>query len=992
MRHAKVRSSANKFAPKTSAIIERLEDRRLLSDVSFSAPVSSPLPSGFQCQKLIGATGNLGGDYRQNLIATSSAGGGLWLDSDGTGSYTVKEQLNTTATILGFAGTFVTSLNNQGQSQQTQTVAVVTTAGIMLQQSDGTFAAPNGLSYPTDAVSGAFAIGSFKSTNSNSDLAVERFTSNPGTAGRGTLVIALFPMRTDGTLGTEIDTTLTTSGVADAGNEPLSSADFNRDGKLDIVAGGMVWLGKGDGTFDAANPIALPVSTSVGSYVAADFNSDNRIDLAFLPSAGASSGTAQIMLNNPDGTFHVGGSAVLGSAGTVNGILIAADFTMDQTIDLAGDILSGTQAPAVSIAPNIGQATFFSPDVVSTPSFMPQVSVEYRFGSEPDLVGISSDGGQFSVVSLQNTTPAGSVIRLSASPNPSVAGQPVTLSATVSNPASLYSGSLEFFDGSTDLGGASLNNGTAVFVTSKLSAGTHTLMAGQSIPVIQTVNAAPIDSPLLSATGLSRKSKDWLVPGAKDTLRINLANLGGASASTTLGVKLFATTGGTIDSNAIPIPIPSLQLHAVHVRAKGEATLTGNYTLPEDIPAGTYYLAAQVTPVDGLLGSQLLNGTVVDSDTITVAWEFGDVNGRKNIAIVQHLSDGQVVTFKLTGSGTGFISKGGAAVSLGSGNPNFQVTVENSLSRDTLSISQTGGTASNIVSLSLFSDLGICDLRSDTPHSINTTSSPPNGYSVFTTMSRLFLGDVPTALSGGSQAAGGIAIDDHVGLLSVGALNGASVTVGSIGDKKSISMKIATMDAGSQIAISSPQSSLDVGSAAAGSFISAPDVDKLTSQGDFDATLNVTGTTKGARVLGQVNIGGSVIGASTNPVRWAVNGNTGKIHIGGDVKNLRLLAGAQLGSAGELTSPPATYSGTDIQSFEVGGSVSSSLISAGLDPVDGVLLNGNDTLLNGGAIGSISIKGVASNDSRFLASDLPTNAKIDSTTVATAQDPRFALT
>lgn len=985
-RHTKVRPSVRKPAPQICATIERLEDRRLLSDVTFNTPVTSPLPSGFQCQKLISATGNRADNYRQNLIATSSAGGGLWLESDATGSYTVKAQLNTTATILGFAEVFV-SVTSQGQTEDIGETGVFTTAGIMLQPSDGTFAAPNGLNYPSDAVQGAFAIGDFDSTDhlQNPDLAVERFTPNANTPGRGTLTIAVFPIRTDGTLGAEIDTTLTTDGVPDAGNEPLAAADFSQGGNLDIVADGKVWLGKGDGTFDAANPVALPVSTSVGSYVAADFNSDNRTDIAFLPTSGPSSGTAQVLLNNPDGTFHAGGSAIFGGAGTTNGVLIAADFTMDQTTDLASDIVSGSQVPAVSIAPNIGQATFFSPDLVSTPGFEPQVSADFNVDSEPDLVGISSIGGQFSVVSVENKTAVGSVVRLSASPNPSVAGQPVTLLATVTNPASIYSQSLILVDGSTQLGDAPLNNGTAVFVTSKLSAGTHSLTAGQSNPVIETVNAAPIDSPLLTATGLSRKSHDWLVPGAKDTLRLDLANLGGASASTTLGVKLFATIQGTIDSNAIPIPIPSLELHAVHVRAKGQATLTGNYTLPEDIPAGTYYLAAQVTPVDGLLGSQLLNGTVVDTDTVTVAWEFGDVNGRKNVAMTQHLSNGQVVTFKLTGSGTGFIGKGGGAVSLGSGNPNFQVTVENSSSHDTLSISQTGGTASNIVSLTIASDLGTCDVKSDTPHAIDSAVN-------FTTLTRLFLGDIPTALSGGSQAPGGITIDDHVGALSAGALNGANVTIGSIGDKKSISMKIATMDAGSQVVISSPRSSLDVESAAAGSVISAPDIDKLNSQGDFDATLNVTGTTKGARVLGQVNIGGSVIGTSTSPVRWAVNGNTGKIHVGGDIKDLELLAGAQLGSAGELASPPATYSGTDIQSFEVGGSVSSSLISAGLDPVDGVLLNSNDTLLSGGAIGSISVKGLASNDSRFLASDLPTNAKTDSATVITAQDPRFALT
>jgi len=997
--HTKVRPGVGKAANKTYASIERLEDRRLLSDVSFSAPVLSPLPAGFQCQKLLCGSG-LYDDYPQNLIATSSAGGGLWLQSDDTGSYTVKEQLTTSATILGFAQIFVTSLNSRGEPQQTGAAAVFTTAGIMLQQPNYTFAAPSGLAYPADAVPGAFAIGDFNSITYHTQpgLAVERFTPNPSAPGRGTLTIAIFPTHTDGTLGDEIDTTLTTDGVPDAGNQPLAVADFNRDGKLDIVADGSVWLGEGDGTFNTANPISLPVSSPNGNYVTADFNNDQIPDLAVIPASGFSSGTAQVLLNSQDGVFRTGGSATFSGAGTTDGTLIAADFTGDGTTDLASDVTSGSQAPAVSIAPNIGSATFFSPDVVPTPGFAAQLSVNFNQDSHPDLVGISWAGGQFSIVSLENQTASGPVIRLSVSPNPSVAGQPITATATTSDSQS-SSGNLNFFDDGTSLGMSEVHNGISVFVFNSLSAGSHSLTANYgyvpndySNPVTLTVDAPPVSAPFLSPTQLSRKFDEWLVPGEKDSLRLDLSNLGGAAASTTLGIELYATTLGIIDSSAIAIPIPSLQSRAIHVKGRGKVILSGNYILPENIPAGTYYLAAKVTQIDGLLGSELPDSTIADTKPLTVAWQFGDVNGKKNVAIVQHLSDGQVVTFKLSGLGFGSINEGGGTVSLGSGNPDYQVTVQNTSSYDRLSISQTGSTASNIASLSIKSDLGICDVKSDTPHSISATDNPTLGFPADIKIARFFLGDIPVGIIGGSSAAGQITINDQLGLISAGALNGASVTLGSFSVKELVSIKIANMNGDSRVSVSSHGSSFQIGSAAAGSAISAPDIDKLNSQGDFDATVNVTGTTKGAQVLGQVNIGGSVIGTSTNPVRWAINGNSGRIRIGGDVENLQLFAGAQLGHAGELTSPPATYSGTDVQSFEVGGSVSSSLISAGLDPVDGVLLNGNDTLLNGGAIGSIFIKGLASNDSRFLASDLPTDAKIDSATVITEQDPRFALT
>lgn len=983
---------------KIGIAIECLEVRRLLSDVSFDPPVSSPLPSGFQCQTLLASTPNNDGDYSDNLIATSSSGGGLWLESNYTGSYTVKEQLNTTATILGFTRANLGSQTIQGQTQNFVATGVFTTAGMMLQQSDSTFAAPNGLNYPSDAVQGAFAIGDFDSTDhlQNADLAVERFTPNAGTPGRGALVIAVFPLRVDGTLGPEIDTTLTTDGVPDAGSEPLATADFNKDGNLDIVAGGTVWLGEGDGTFDAANPIVLPVSTTVGSYVADDFNSDVRTDLAFLPSSGPTTGTAQILVNhlgNVNGTFTTDGSAVLGSTGTTNGVLIAADFTMDQTNDLASDIVSGSQAPAVSIAPNIGTAEFFSPDVVPTPGFEPQVSVDFSVDSRPDLVGISSLGGKFSIVSLESTTVAGQVIRLSVTPNPSIAGQSITLSASVSNPGYLFSsGTMTFIDGSTLLGQAPIDNGIAFFVTSKLSAGTHILTAGGSAPVIQTVNAAPINAPLLSAEQLARISPGWLVPGQKDKLRLDITNLGGAAASTTLSVKLFATRQGSIDSSSILIPVSTLKSRTVHVSARGKATLTGDYTMPENISAGIYYLAAQVIPIDGLAGSQLLNSTVVYTAPLTVVWEFGDVNGRKNVAMVRHLANGQAVSFKLTGAGMGTVSEGGGTVSLGAENPDYEVIVQNTDSHDTLSITQAGGRASNIASLTLLSDLGTCDVRTDTPQTIDTTGTLIHVESNFESMTRLLMGDIPVGTSVGSSTAGQITIDGHVGLLSTGALNGANVTIGFSNDKDPIQVKVATISSGSQVIIKTLNSSLEVGMAEAGSAITAPNIEKLDCHGNFSSNLQITGTTKGAQVLGPVAITGGVIGTPLSPVRWAVNGNIGKVHIGANVGNLQILGGAQLGPAGELTSPPASYSGTDIQSFEVGGSVTSSLISAGLDPVDGVLLDGNDTLLSGGAIGSIVIKGLASNDSRFLASELPTNAKIDSATVITAQDPRFSLT
>src|SRR6185369_15824418 len=88
--------------------------------------------------------------------------------------------------------------------------------------------------------------------------------------------------------------------------------------------------------------------------------------------------------------------------------------------------------------------------------------------------------GSTSPAHAHTVNPAATSTAVTSSPNPSVVGQSVAITATVTvNPpgAGTPAGSVEFFDGATSLGTAPVSAGSAVLNTSALAAGGHSLTA-----------------------------------------------------------------------------------------------------------------------------------------------------------------------------------------------------------------------------------------------------------------------------------------------------------------------------------------------------------------------------------------------------------------------------------------------------------------------------------------------------------------------------------
>src|SRR5258707_13934946 len=169
----------------------------------------------------------------------------------------------------------------------------------------------------------------------------------------GGLVLSIFLGRPDGSFAPRVDYSVQATG--------FTVGDFNGDGKLDVIVvtsgypiTGSILLGNGDGTLQSPIPLNQNLGNGYSAAASADFNGDGKLDLLLLTLG--SGGTIAILLGNGDGTFR----APVTYSVPVASYFVLGDFNRDGKPDIAiAGGLSGSGQ--VSVLINNGDGTFQNP-------------------------------------------------------------------------------------------------------------------------------------------------------------------------------------------------------------------------------------------------------------------------------------------------------------------------------------------------------------------------------------------------------------------------------------------------------------------------------------------------------------------------------------------------------------------------------------------------------------------------------------------------------
>lgn len=244
---------------------------------------------------------------------------------------------------------------------------------VMLGNGDGTFQTPIA-NYLGNCNSNCFydaiAVGDFKG-DGILDVATWGTNINPGNP-----QIQIYLGNGTGSLTLTETYQAPNGGNTNPGPNSIVAEDVNGDGKIDLVAmtpynGVFVFLGNGDGTFQAPTAYTTVCTDSIGpcqSLAVADVNGDGKPDLA-VQSNDTTGGGMTILLNTGNGTFGTPAYYPVAISGVyANGGIAIGDVNGDKKPDVV--VASSGGATAI-VYLNEGNGTFKVKGTVGTVPLYP---------------------------------------------------------------------------------------------------------------------------------------------------------------------------------------------------------------------------------------------------------------------------------------------------------------------------------------------------------------------------------------------------------------------------------------------------------------------------------------------------------------------------------------------------------------------------------------------------------------------------------------------
>ncbi|MGA7523887.1 MAG: FG-GAP-like repeat-containing protein [Acidobacteriaceae bacterium] len=440
---------------------------------------------------------------------------------------------------------------------------VATAVYIFYGNGDGTF------SVPVIAATSTTVYDTIYTADVNQDGRTDLILENTGTEATGFPV----PGNSVGVFLSEPDRLFGPETVFEAGLRGSASfvADVNRDGYPDLlVSNSSTWAGGH--------------TTALSNSVTELLNLGPQTNPGLQASTTILTASSQSFVAGTSLTFTATVSGTASGGSTPTGSVRFADQM-------------GNQSTAPLVASGIGSATAtFTTSLIGP-------------GTDTMSAAYSGDGTfgpSFATVPL-TVSGLPDIVALSATPNPMASGSVATLSVVVSNPAGSTTptpaGYIEFYDGSTVIGGPNtLSSGSTTFNESFSAPGAHRLSARYSGDSIHVSNSAA-----LTETVEIQPTVSISAPASVTTAQVLSAVIAvsGGTGNPTPSGSVTLTVSPALGGSGNSLPPATL--------SSGSATIN----IPAGtLAAGTYWLSVTYTP-DPASSSTYLSSSL-NGDYITV--------------------------------------------------------------------------------------------------------------------------------------------------------------------------------------------------------------------------------------------------------------------------------------------------------------------------------------------------------------------------------------